>query len=62
MWNLKRNNTNDLTYKRGRAAQTYRMNLWLQGEAGEGRDTQGVWDGHVHTAMFKMDSQQGPTV
>ena len=23
---------------------------------------QGVWDGHVHTAIFKMDSQQGSTV
>ena len=22
----------------------------------------GVWDGQVHTALFKMDSQQGPTV
>ena len=22
----------------------------------------GVWDGHVHTAMFKIDNQQGPTV
>ena len=21
-----------------------------------------VWDGHVHTAIFKMDNQQGPTV
>ena len=20
------------------------------------------WDGHVHTAMFKTDNQQGPTV
>ena len=26
---------------------------------GEGRDSQGVWDGHVHTAVFKMDNQQG---
>ena len=26
------------------------------------RDSQGVWDGHVHTAVFKMDSQQGPIV
>ena len=26
------------------------------------RDSQGVWDGHVHTVTFKMDSQQGPTV
>ena len=24
------------------------------------RDSQGVWDQHVHTAMFKMDHQQGP--
>ena len=23
---------------------------------------QGVWDGHVHAAIFKMDNQQGPTV
>ena len=22
----------------------------------------GVWDGHVHTAIFKMDNQQRPTV
>ena len=21
-----------------------------------------LWDGHVHTAVFKMDNQQGPTV
>ena len=26
-----------------------------------GRDSSGVWDGHVYTAMFKMDNQQGPT-
>ena len=23
---------------------------------------EGVWEGHVHTALFKMDHQQGPTV
>ena len=34
------------------------MNLGLP----EGRDSYGVWDGHVHTAIFKMDNQQGPTV
>ena len=27
-----------------------------------GRDSWGVWDGHVHTALFKMDNQQGPTI
>ena len=27
-----------------------------------GKDSSGVWDGHVHTAIFKKDNQQGPTV
>ena len=26
------------------------------------RDRLGVWDSHVHTAIFKMDNQQGPMV
>ena len=26
------------------------------------RYCKGVWEGHVHTAMFKMHNQQGPTV
>ena len=26
------------------------------------RDSQGDWNGHVHTAVFKMDNQQGPPV
>ena len=26
------------------------------------REKQGLWDGPVHTAVFKMDNQQGPTV
>ena len=25
-----------------------------------GEDTWGVWDGHVHTAVFKVDNQEGP--
>ena len=60
MWNLKKNDTNELTYK----TETHRlkiMNLWLP----EGRmwgKGQGVWDGHVHTAIFKVDNQQGPIV
>ena len=24
------------------------------------RDSQGVWDGHGHTAVFNMENQQGP--
>ena len=27
-----------------------------------GRDNEGVWDGHAHAAVFKMDNQQGATV
>ena len=26
------------------------------------RDSWGVWEGHVHTGVFKMDNQQGPIV
>ena len=41
-------------------------NLWLLGAGGglriEGKDSQGIGDGHVHTVMFKMDNQQGPAV
>ena len=33
----------------------------IQQGRGEGI-VQGVWDGHVHTAVFKMDNQQRPTV
>ena len=25
-----------------------------------GRESQGVWDGHGHTAVFNMENQQGP--
>ena len=31
------------------------------GRMGE-RESWGVWDGHVHTAILKMDNQQGPPV
>ena len=44
MWNLKRNDTNELTKQKD--SQTQRINLWLP----------------AHTAIFKTDNQQGPTV
>ena len=52
--------TNDLTYK----TQTYRLNelMVARGECMGGRVSSGVWDRHIHTALFKMDNQQGPTV
>ena len=36
------------------------MNLWLLAEGNDGwRDSYGVSDGHVHTAVFGMDNKQG---
>ena len=32
----------------------------VAGRRMQGRESQGVWEGHVHTAMFKLDNQQGP--
>ena len=61
-WNLTRNDTNELTNKRERESQTQRTNLWLLGRRMGGMDSQGMWDGHTYTAIFKMDNQQGPPV
>ena len=62
MWNLKRNDTNELIYETETDSQTKTMNFGYQWGRMEGRDSQGVWDPHLHTAVFKMDNQQGPTV
>ena len=35
--------------------------MGVKGKDG-GRDGQGVWDGHGHTAVFNMENQQGPAV
>ena len=54
---LKINYTNELTMK-----QTHREWAIYYGEMlGEGI-IKGVWDCHVHTAIFKTDKQQGSTV
>ena len=45
MWNLKRNDRNELTYKTERDSQSQRTNIWFP----------------VHAAVYKMDNQQGPT-
>ena len=45
--------------------QTQRVRKWTygyqEGSTG-GRDSYEICDGHIHTAIFKMDNQQGPTV
>ena len=53
---------NDTNYKTEIDPQSHRMNLWLlRGREGR-RDRLEVWDWHVHTTVFKRDTQQGPTV
>ena len=44
--------------------QTHRLREWSYGYGGKGGGAEGlgVWDWHVHTAIFKIDNQQGPTV
>ena len=56
MWNLKRNDINELTCKTERESQTQEMNSWW------GRDGWGLQDGHVHTAMFRVNNQEEPAV
>ena len=55
MCNLKRNDTNKLT---NRKRLTDLENKLMDAR----RDSSGVWEGHVHTAIFKMDNQQGTMV
>ena len=54
---------NELVCKPETNAQTFENELVVSGgeEVGE-RDSQGAWDGHVQSAVFKMDSQQGHVV
>ena len=45
--------------------QTHRLREQTYGYQGGrmgGRDNQGVWDRQVHSAVFKVDNQQGPPV
>ena len=54
---LKWRTNKDLLYSTGNSAQYSVITLWFPGR---GRDSQGAWDGHGHTAVFNMENQQGP--
>ena len=56
MWTLKRNDTNEVT------KQKPAHRLMLVWETGWEEGTVRVWDGHVHTAVFRIGSQQGPAL
>ena len=40
--------------------ETHRLRKWTYGC--QGKDSKGLWEGHVHTAIFKIDNKQGPIV
>ena len=59
----KKNDTNALILKTETDSQTWRLNLRiLERRVVWRRDSSGVWDCHGHTAIFKVDNQQGSTV
>ena len=54
MWNLKRNDTNEVTYK-AKILTDLDNELFVAG--GEGMMGERiVWNGHVHTAVFKLNN------
>ena len=56
MWNIKKNDTNELIYKTERESQTQKTNLWLPNRK-EVKDKLGDWDKHMHTTIYKIDNQ-----
>ena len=44
MWNLKKNDTNELIYKTKTDSQTQKTNLWLPRGKEERKDKLGIWD------------------
>ena len=60
-WNLKKMKQTNLLQNRNRLTELENELVVNGGRLGEG-DDQGVWDQQVHTSVFKIDNQQGPTV
>ena len=62
-WRLKRIWSTQI-YLLTKQKETCRLitNLWLPRCRIRGRDSLEVWNGHVHTAVFKTDNQWRPTV
>ena len=52
------NHINELIYKTKIYSQIQKTNLWLP----KGKGKLGIWDQQIHTTIYKIDKQQGPTV
>ena len=48
---------NEPIYKTNRLTDLENKLMLSRAERMGGQDSYGVWDGHVHTAVFKMDSK-----
>ena len=57
---LTRRTSKDLLPSTGNSALSSVITLWSPAGRDEGRDSWGVWDGHGHSAVFNMETQQGP--
>ena len=60
--NLKRKDTNELTYITDSQTLENEFMVLEWGIGERRRGSLGVWDGRVHPATLKMDNQQGPVV
>ena len=56
-----KDDTNELIYKRETDSQTQKTNLWIPKGKGEESDKLGIWEQHIHTAVYNIDKQQGLT-
>ena len=58
-WNLKKLYKSTYTQNRNRSTDIENK---LMVNKGDGRGKLGVWDEHIHTTIYKIGNQQGPTV
>ena len=57
MWNLKKNDADELVYK---STHRQKTNLWLLKGRWVGRDKLGSWDKHIHTTIYKTNEKDLP--
>ena len=62
MWNLKKKwYKGTYIQNRNRPTDIENKLMATKGEGGE-RDKLGAWDEYIHTTIYEIDNQQGPTV
>ena len=59
---FRKKGSNEPIYKTETDSQTLKTNLWLPKGKGGAGDGLRVWDWHMHTVVYGMNGQQGPTI